>query len=480
MNNPVILIAFPLLFAFLSAIFKKVDKTLLGIGLVVNILSLFMVNLGSYNIGGWQAPFGINLVLDNYSYLGVILVNIIIAIAVIFSTKEIKKMPTVVLIIIAALNGMLLTGDLFNLYVFMEIASIAAYLLASMNGKYKESFHYLVAGTLGSGLYLLGIIILYGIFGTLNIADLQNKITGSGVNEAVLTVPLVFIFIGLSVETKLLPFNSWVKGVYGHANGFTGAIFASAYAGATILVFGRVISNIFHMSSGLQNIFLTLAVVTYVFGELAAFAQKSLRQILLFSSVAQSGLILSLFILHFNYVAIILLVNNIVSKLILFTTAGKLATEAGTDEVNALAGIFQKHKGIGFGFSVACLSMMGLPVFFGFYAKVTTLFNLFKGNNLWLPAIILLISVVEGVYFVRMLVKLWNPGQEGVEATIEQVTSRTLKETTKLGIIATVLGLLIICAGIFPSVIQGNVVKAANDLGQNIPTYFIQLTGGMK
>jgi len=252
MNNPVLLIAFPLLFSFLPTLFKKWEKASLVSVILFNIIALFFIEKGVYNIGGWEAPFGINLVLDNYSFIGVLIVNLVFALSVLISFESIGKYSIVLLISLASLNGMILTGDLFNLFVFMEIGAISAYILSSITKKYKFTFNYLVIGTLGSGLYLLGTIILYGIFGSLNMTDISEKIISHNVNPAVLMLPAVLIFIGLAVEAKLLPFNGWVKGVFGNANSLVGSIFASAYAATTVIVFGRLFVNLFLISEELK------------------------------------------------------------------------------------------------------------------------------------------------------------------------------------------------------------------------------------
>ncbi|WP_459996756.1 complex I subunit 5 family protein [Marinitoga arctica] len=466
MINPVLLIAIPLLFAFLSVMFKSVDKWLLLIATLFNVIGAFLLKETEVIIGGWKPPFGINLVADQYSIFGLIILNIVFAASVITSFSSIKKYSTVLLVSLASLNGMMLTGDLFNLFVFLEIASISAYIMSTMTKNFKGTFNYIILGAFGSNLYLLGIIVLYATVGTLNMADMASKI--SLVNNNVLLLAVTFIFAGFAVEAKLMPFNGWVKMVYGNVNDLNGGIFASAYATAAIMMFGRMFTNIFVVDGTLKTFLLTITVLTFVFGEIAAFAQKNVRSILAFSSIGQAGLIATLFLAGITGGAMMQVANNAFAKLLMFTIAGAMYIYAGTDNVDKLQGLFKKHKLIGFGFSVAALSLVGLPLFYGFYVKIFTLTNLFKLNNFWIPALILFASLIEGIYFIRMLVKLWNPGEEGKESKEEFTTKLFLENTFAYTILAVAVGLFILYISYNPEFIT-----------QGISNYLSNIPGGM-
>ncbi|KLO21970.1 NADH-ubiquinone oxidoreductase [Marinitoga sp. 1197] len=466
MINPVLLIAIPLLFAFLSVIFKKADKTLLLAAVAFNVFGALVIQEGNIIIGGWKPPFGINLVVDQYSIFGLMILNIVFALSVITSLASVKKYSTVLLVSLASLNGMMLTGDLFNLFVFLEIASISAYIISTMTKSFKGTFNYIILGALGSNLYLLGIIILYATTGTLNMADMSSKI--SFVNNNILLLALTFIFAGFAVEAKIMPFNGWVKMVYGNVNDLNGGIFASAYATAVILVFGRLFTSIFVLEGNLKTIFLTITVLTFIFGEIAAFSQKNIRSILAFSSIGQAGLIATLFLTGITGGAMMQVANNAFAKLLMFTIAGAMYVYTGTDSIEKLQGLFKKHKLIGFGFSVAALSLVGLPLFYGFYVKIFALTNLLKLNSFWLPALILFASLIEGIYYIRMLAKLWNPGKEGKESKDEYTTKLTLENTFAYAVLAIAVGLFIIYISYNPEFIT-----------QGISNYLSNIAGGM-
>lgn len=477
MINPVILIVIPLLAAFLSIIFKKLNKIFLGLALLINTASLLFMSKGDYIIGGFKPPFGINLVLDTYSFIGVILLNLLFAIAVIMSFEKAAKYAPVLIIGLGGLNGMVLTGDLFNLFVFMEITAIVAYILSAVSKRYKYSLNYLIIGSVGSSLFLFGTIVLYGIFGTLNMADMAGTIMQNDIASSTLLLPILMIFIGLAVEIKLIPFNGWAQGIFGNADGLVGPILASPFVLAILFIFGRLFNSVFYITGSLKAILLTIAVLTLVLGEFAAYSKKSLREILLFSSIAQSGLVVIMFLTGLIMPAILQLISNVVSKLVLFTVAGTVAETAGTDQISDLRGIFKKYKLIGFGYTVATLSLIGLPLFYGFYAKLNILLSLFMTSNYWLPAIILFAALIEGIYFLRMLVQLWNPGQEGEESKDEDSSDLSISFNIMQSVFIPFTALLIIAAGIIPFTLQSTVLNGMGySIIGNLPGYLLLFT----
>src|SRR6056297_1456986 len=150
MINPILLVAIPLLAAFLAIMVKKLSGVFLfGVSLFTLIGSFFIEN-GSYVIGGWKPPFGINLVVDDYSFLILAIVNILFFLTLLNGMWDLKKNSTVLLVTLAGINGIVMTGDLFNLFVFMEIIAISAYIIAASNKQFYAAFQYLVLGTLGS------------------------------------------------------------------------------------------------------------------------------------------------------------------------------------------------------------------------------------------------------------------------------------------------------------------------------------------
>jgi len=474
--NPVLLIVVPLILAFISIYLKPISKYLLLIGSLFNTTYLFFSETGVSNIGGFDYPYGISLLLDNYAFVALFFINVLFLLLIIINNKKIKEVAIVLLVALAGLNGLLLTHDLFNLFVFLEITGIAAYILTMQNKKLLASFQYLIIGSVGSGLYLLGLVILYVMVGTLNMTDVANQIQNLA-NKEVIMIPVLLMFIGLGVETKLLPFSSWVKGILQYATGLVGVLIASIYAGTMLFVFGRIFSHVFtfvNLPDTLVQVFVTIGIITLIAAEFAAFSSKKLREILLFSSIAQAGLIVILFIYGLSSLGMLMIISNVLSKFIMFTTAGILTENNENDDIDHLQGIFAKHKLLGFSFTVASLSLAGLPLFYGFLVKLNVLYNLATNNKIFVVVVILLTSIIEGAYLIRILVKLWNAGEEGEYAN--ELTHITISKKPITTLIVLTLAIVIIVLGVYPNYAE----LLPNDPGNMNPLHLIEKWGGLK
>ena len=448
MLSPVLLIVLPLLMAFISLGFKKASTVMLAGVSLANVVISFFIEEGNYVIGGYLPPFGINLHVDSMSILAVILVNTLLLVALLMNMGKLVKRETILMVLIAGLNGMLLTGDLFNLFVFMEITAIASYIISGFSKKYASTINYIAISSIGSGLYLLGVIILYTMFGSLNMADISFKVAEFGPEKIVM--PMILLFVGLSVEAKLLPFNGWVKEVYKYLDSLSGVLFASAIAASFLFVFGRFFGILFEMNSNLLLIFTIIATITIIAGEAAALSRRKLREIILFSSIGQAGLVSLLFINGLIYPAVIVLVNNVVSKLILFYISGKIIESTGKEDYTDLRGVFSKNKTIGVAFTVAGLSLIGLPGFLGFIGKINSILGLFANKEIYVAVAILLSAIIEGAYFIRLLVNLWSPGEENVASYEAENNFDSLKLPTLVKGVLAALTLSLVLLGLVP------------------------------
>ena len=426
--SAVLFIVIPLLVAFISILSKKIAPYLLlavSFGIIV-VLSLDLAPLETVMIGGFAAPYGISLVFDDYSYMALLVVNVLFFVVAVINIAKYKKLGSILLVSLAGLNGLLLTGDLFNLFVFLEITGISAYLITTTNKKPLATFNYLVLGTVGSSLYLMGLIMLYNMFGTLNMVDLHAQIMplvsnhlSGGRYLGMVALPFLLMFIGLGVEAKLLPFNSWVKGILGSSNKLSGPMIAGVFAAASLFVFGRVLTEVFYFSDQLLLIISIVVSFSIIAGEAMAYSSTKVREILLFSSIAQAGIAVLVFVNGFTGLAFMFVALNATSKVALFLIVNHTVGKLGSDEVNDLKGLFVNNKVVGAAFTVIILSLLGLPMFAGFVVKMGILEGLFLNGSYFFPALILLSSVIEGVYFIKLLVKLWYTKSEVPEVKFE-------------------------------------------------------------
>jgi len=435
--SAVLLIVIPLLAAFLSILSKKLAPYIMIIVSFTLIILLAFIPEETVVIGGFTAPYGISLVADTFSIFTLYVINVLFFLVAVINVAKYKKLSTILLVAMAGLNGLLLTGDLFNLFVFLEITGISAYLITVTNNKPLHTFHYLVAGTVGSSLYLLGIVILYNMFGTLNIADLSNAMIG--VDPVNVAFPFLLMFIGLGVEAKLLPFNAWVKGILGNSNILSGPMIAGIFASASLFIFGRLLTELFIMSDELTLIVSVVLGFSILAGEAMAFSSTKARQILLFSSIAQAGIAVLVFSYGFTAFGLLFVALNGFSKIVLFLVINHVSDEFGSDKVDDLKGIFLKNVAVGIGFTIVVLSILGMPLFAGFYVKIGILTELFDSGDIVFPAIILISSVVEGVYFIKLLIALWYSNDE----------AREVRFDFKLSYLVVVIALLFIVFGVY-------------------------------
>jgi len=495
MIRPVLLVVIPLLLGFISVMFKKQAKQILVVGTLLNVVVVFMIDQGLYFLGNHQSPYGIVLNIDHYSLYSLMVLNVLFAALILMNLVKVNRIASILLIALAGLNGMLMTGDLFNLFVFMEVSAIAAFMIAVTNKKLIHVFNYMIIAILGSSIYLFGVILLYSQYGTLNMAKLSQMMMTTGAPATY--IPIIMIFAGLAVETKLLPFNGWVKGILGHSDSFVGPMFGSIYAGVMLMVFGRLFTDVFVLSVEIKVLFSIVAVVTIIAGEFAAFSTMKLRQILLYSSIAQSGLAVVLFLNGYGSVAVLVVFANVVAKFVMFTLSGDMANShmesehtafeniynnktGNLDDIEALRGIFLKNPLNGIAFTIAALSLGSLPLFFGFFVKINVLYSVFQNGDYVLPAILLFSSLIEGAYLIRMLVKLWNPGLEGEKATKDAVTPLNYEINQLICMALLLISLSLVILGVSPDLAISKAKDAGSDLEYNVTVDYIEIEGGMK
>jgi multicomponent Na+:H+ antiporter subunit D len=411
--SAILLVAIPLLAAFISILGKKFAPYLLLIVGLFNFVILFFLPDGFVIIGGFDQPLGINLLLDTYSRIALLLINGLMVIIMALNLGKYNKYASILLLAMASLNGLVLTNDLFNLFVFLEIAGIAAYLISTSNKRPVKTFHYLILGAVGSSLFLFGVVILYSMFGTLNMVDMIQKIQVAN-NYDQLILPFILMFIGLGVEAKILPFNSWVKGVLGKSNTLSGPMIGGVYAAAFGFVLGRYITNLFMFEGNLLLVVTVILCLGILIGEAMAYSSTKAREILLFSSIAQASIVAILFVNGVVLWAVYYIVAAALSKTVLFLVINKAAKDKGSDELKDLQGLFVNNKVVGIAYTLITLSVMGLPLLVGFVVKLNFLTGLASADQIWLIVIILIASVVEGIYFVRMLIKLWYKGENEI------------------------------------------------------------------
>jgi len=476
--SPVHYIALPLMAAFLIPLLGKINKELVRIvpGLVLLYLSYASITLMTQVLGGspiveviagWSPPWGINLVFSAFSGFLVSLMTILGFLIWIYTYNfkpevdysQTTKFYTLFMMLITGTVGIVLTGDIFNLFVFMEITAISSY---SLTAFYRErdgaeaAFKYVLIGSFASFFVLLAIVILYSQVGTLNMADIAAKM--ADVDPYIKGVILLLFFIGFGIEAEMFPLNGWAPDVYTQAPGPIAAIFSGMVVKAGVYALMRVIFTLFDVPAVL-DLLLIMGLLTMVVAEVIAMRQERIKRMLAYSSIGQMGLVLVAFSIGTKdalFAAIFLMFNHAVIKGLLFLSSTYLVYNSKGKEINEVNGLGKLMPFTAFVFSLAAMAIVGLPPFSGFWSKLYLLMAAADAKLIVTIVIILVISVIEIVYYFRVVHRIYFR---------ERTSDIPIKiPTINAKFTLAVLALVIVVIGIYPDLISGMIEQAAKDL----------------
>jgi proton-translocating NADH-quinone oxidoreductase chain N len=475
--NPVLLIAIPLGLAFTIPLFalfwkgaaKYIPPVALAFNLVVSLLLLAkaLENPVIVSIGGWRPPFCINLVAGPVGVLFsaiIALVGLLVSVYALDYIKEgaTEKYHMLYLLLLTGATGVVLTGDIFNLFVFFEILCISSYaLVAYLRDKagIESAVKYLIQGAVGSSLLLIGIGLLYGQFGTLNMADIAEKIASA--SPISLFVPLVLLITGLGVEAAIFPLNAWLPDAHSSAPSSISAILSGIAIEVGLYAVVRVIFTIFGAQSFLLLLAL-LAILTLLVGEMCAFSQNNIKRMLAYSSIGQIGLILFALAIATSYGvtgALFQLLSHTLSKALLFLAVGYMIYQAGSLEISALEGMGKRMPLTCFAFTIGAFSLVGLPPFIGFPSKFLVVRAALATKEMYfyvLIGLVLLGTVVEGAYFFRVVQVLYFKGEKPNPGS---------KDAPTVALVPMfVFVVLIVVVGIYPKLVTDILDSAASEL----------------
>ncbi len=397
-----------------------------------NVFRVWRTGPLSYHFGGWVPPIGIEYVLDPLSTFVALVVNVIGFFVLWHSSGmqegEIpgKSVPyyALVLLFLCGANGIIVTGDLFNLYVFLEIFSLAGYGLIGIGEKRAPvaSFRYLIMGTVGASFYLLGIGFLYIVTGSLNMADVRNILPHVQGNPAV-AAALSLIVIGMGIKMAVFPLHGWLPDAYTYAPSTSSALIAPIGTKIAAYVLIRILFFVFGVEFVSRSLPITdaiawLSAIGILYGSVMALAQNEMKRMLAYSSVAQIGYIgLGIGLANpLGYIGAVLhILNHAFMKGALFLVAANLRKNTGRSDISGLdASLRKKLPWSMAAFTVAALSMIGLPPTAGFFSKwYLALGAIDRGNWVFL-GVILVSSLLNAVYFFRILERVYlipPPGQ---------------------------------------------------------------------
>jgi multicomponent Na+:H+ antiporter subunit D len=367
-----------------------------------------------YYTGGWKPPFGICLVLDGLTVLMLLVVNIIGCMALIYSIAYVKRYSspalyyTLFCLLLAGLNGVVISGDLFNLFVFLEITSIASYALVAFGTEAEEleaSFKYLVLGSVASTLILLAIGMLLGAVSTLNMADIGRSLSVSSSKNLILYCTALFI-MGFSLKAGLVPFHAWLADAHPSAP----APMSAMLSGVVIKTIGvyalvRVIFNIIGFNAMISSIFIWLGILSMIIGVLLAIGQWDFKRLLAYHSVSQIGYVI--FGIGLGTPLGIIgglfhLFNHSLFKSLLFLNAGSVEYATGTRKLEELSGLSGQMPVTSRTSLIASLSIAGVPPFCGFWSKLIIIIAAFQAQNIIGAVTCILVGIVTLASFLKV------------------------------------------------------------------------------
>lgn len=421
MNNIIpLFVAIPLGVAFFIPMVSRKLKSapdLLGnltMACLTVMAFLTIGNTGIYHMGGWKTPIGIELRLDGLSVLLLIAINLIGLAATIFSVQYMRtytsklRYYTLFLFMVTGMNGVVLSGDMFNLYVFMEIAAISSYALVAFGCEHEEleaSFKYAVLGSLASSFILIGIAVTYGVTGTLNMAHVATKISQAGTNKP-LILALAFFLCGFGLKAALVPFHAWLPDAHPSAPAPVSAMLSGVVIKALgIYVLARLIFNVFGVTPNLLMILRWLGLISMVVGGLLAMGQWDMKRMFAYSSISQIGFVaLGLGIgTPLGIVGgLFHMINHSVFKSLLFLNAGAVEYATGTRDLKKMGGLNKSMPVTANTSLVASMSIAGIPPFNGFWSKLIIIMACIQTGYNWSALAAVLISLVTLAYYLKM------------------------------------------------------------------------------
>jgi multicomponent Na+:H+ antiporter subunit D len=414
-------IAIPLGLGFLSVLSGKIYKRLPEIFAVLATAALLIMSLSligykpfHYAMGNWNPPIGISLVVDNLSILLLLIISIISFLVVLYSIKYLDKYTgkakffALLMLMITGMNGVVLSGDFFNLFVFLEIASISSYALVGFGGEKEEleaSFKYLVLGTVSSSMILLAVGILYASAGSLNMADVALFIQTDGLNKAVLFSCALFL-MGFGLKAAMVPFHAWLPDAHPSAPAPISAMLSGVLIKALgVYAIARIFYNVIGMAPIFKFTLMGMGLLSMVVGALLAIGQWDIKRLMGYSSISQMGYVVlglsigtSLGIIG----ALFHLINHAAFKSLLFLSSGSIEYSTGTRNMKDLGGLIKKMPVTGTACSIGCLSISGVPPFNGFWSKLIIIIALVQADYYTLAIITILVSFLTLIYYVKV------------------------------------------------------------------------------
>lgn len=433
-QGPAFIIVLPLLIGAITAILPSrglawwaafivtVLCTITAFGL---LLQVYFEGASLYTMGGWDPPHGISLVIDALSAPVLLLIAAIAVVTVVYAMPatiaEIepkKRAPfyAAFLLCLAGLMGMVVTGDAFNVFVFLEVSSISTYALVAMGAARDRralaaAYNYLIMGSIGATFFVIGLGFMFMETGTLNMADMSRILADLDGGSRVAKVGFGFIIIGLGLKLAMFPLHTWLPGAYAYSPTKVTVFLASTATKAALYLLLRFTFTVFdpsfdYVAIVLKYILIGVGVVGMIFASLQAIFQTDARRTLAYSSVAQVGYMLlgiGLGTAAGLAAGYLHLLNHAIIKGGLFLAMGAFWYRFGITRVEDFSGLSKTMPLTMGAFMISGLSLIGVPFTAGFVSKVNLTIAAADKGWWWAVAIIVVTSILAIIYIGRIL-----------------------------------------------------------------------------
>jgi multicomponent Na+:H+ antiporter subunit D len=407
----------------------------------------------SYALGDWAAPWGIEYRVDAVNAFVILIVAAIGAVILPYARRSVAdEIPAVqhsafyaaFLLCLTGLLGVSITGDAFNLFVFLEISSLSSYVLIAL-GRSRQaltaSFQYLVMGTIGATFIVIGIGLLYMVTGTLNMADLALRLPPFGENRTVL-VAFAFLTVGASLKLALFPLHFWLPNAYTYAPSAVTGFLAATATKVAVYILLRFFFTIFGSEFAFETLTLhyllvPLAVIAVLVCSTVAIFQDNIKRMLAYSSLAQIGyMILGIGLATPTGLTagIVHLFNHAMTKGGLFLALGCVALRVGSVKLESMQGLGRTMPWTMFAFVLGGLSLIGVPLTAGFISKWYLVQAALEQDSWLLAALVLIGSLLAVIYIWRVVeVAYLRPPPAGAAAVREAPLSMLIPTWVLIG-----------------------------------------------
>jgi multicomponent Na+:H+ antiporter subunit D len=377
----------------------------------------------SYELGGWAPPWGIEYRIDAANALVALIVSGIAALTLPYALKSvIKEIPqkqhalfyAAFMLCLTGLLGIAQTGDIFNLFVFLEISSLSSYALISLGKKRQAltaAYQYLIMGTIGATFFIIGVGLLYAMTGTLNMADLAQRLPELYDHRTMHTA-FAFIMVGFALKLALFPLHVWLPNAYTYAPTVVTIFLAATATKVAVYVMLRMVFTVFSFtfieSTPADELFLLLCVMGILGMSFYAIYQKDSKRLLAYSSVAQIGYMMlgiGLGSVLGATATLVHLFNHALMKGALFMAIGALVYRVGSSRLEHFSGLGKQMPWTFAAIVIGGLSLIGVPGTAGFISKWYLVLAAIEQQN-WLIVGVILIGSLLAVIYVWKIVEV--------------------------------------------------------------------------